>query len=195
MSTAEQADDPYQQLLIAAKAGAARELYEETGMDILRQLDRLDPAPLHNDPSSNPLPNLYKSRLFFFLSVTDDDFPKGGITPMGTVGKHLKLRLSVEHSGFIFQPEPSVAAEMLKHHSGGKCSEALLMAQGGGNQYPKKQSTVAETKEDPLGGKTHKGQSTGTEEDNAEPGSRGLPTDLLPPPKKESDCCCFGSSS
>jgi hypothetical protein len=37
--------------------------------------------------------------------------------------------MSHEHSGFTFQAEPSVAAEMLSLHSGGKCSEALLLAQ------------------------------------------------------------------
>jgi hypothetical protein len=38
------------------------------------------------------------------------------------------LKLSVEHSGFTFQSEPKEAAEMIKLHSGGKMSEALLMA-------------------------------------------------------------------
>ena len=39
-----------------------------------------------------------------------------------------QLKLSVEHSGFLFQPEPREAADMLKQHSGGKVREALLMA-------------------------------------------------------------------
>jgi hypothetical protein len=38
------------------------------------------------------------------------------------------LKVSVEHSGFTFQSEPKEAAEMIKLHSGGKMSEALLMA-------------------------------------------------------------------
>lgn len=165
---AEQTSDPNQKLLLAAKAGAARELYEETGMDVLRQLDRLQPAPLQHEEEAR-LPNLYKSRLFFFLPVIDDDFPQGnGVPPMGDLGKHLKLRLSVEHSGFTFQPEPAVAAEMLKLHSGGKCSEALLMAQQQG---------------DGGGGETSSGME-------------GSSRDVLlpPPPKKDSVWCCFGSS-
>ena len=47
--TAKQTNDADEQLLLAAKAGAARELYEETGVDMMRQLERLQPAPLHRD--------------------------------------------------------------------------------------------------------------------------------------------------
>lgn len=43
-----------------------------------------------------------------------------------------QLRLSVEHSGFKFEPEPEIAAEKLKLHSGGKCSQALRLAMSGG---------------------------------------------------------------
>mmetsp|Transcript_12863 Transcript_12863/g.24434 ORF Transcript_12863/g.24434 Transcript_12863/m.24434 type:complete len:230 (-) Transcript_12863:33-722(-) len=169
---AKQSNDADEQLLLAAKAGAARELFEETGIDMQCQLDRLRPAQLKTDgnskPSSFSLPNLYKSRLFFFLPVTDRDFPKegGNTSPMGTIGKHLKLKMSVEHSGFIFQAEPMEAASMLQHHSGGKCSEALLMAQG--------KDTTSVTK-----------QKEKTDED------RSVPADILPPPKKESGCWCF----
>ena len=34
----------------------------------------------------------------------------------------------MEHSGFVFEREPTIAAQLLKHHSGGHISEALLMA-------------------------------------------------------------------
>jgi hypothetical protein len=40
-----------------------------------------------------------------------------------------QVTLSHEHSGFTFQPDPAVVADMISFHSGGKCSEALLMAQ------------------------------------------------------------------
>lgn len=40
----------------------------------------------------------------------------------------LKLKLSIEHSGFRFEPNPQEAALLLKHHSGGKVAEALKMA-------------------------------------------------------------------
>ena len=130
--TAQQTNDPNEQLLLAAKAGAARELYEETGIDVMRQLERLQPALLQHESNNDSLPNLYKSRLFFHLSVTDADFPAtGNVAPMATTAaaQHLRLALSVEHAGFTFQPEPAEAVVMLQHHSGGKCAHALQMAQ------------------------------------------------------------------
>ena len=42
--------------------------------------------------------------------------------------KNVQLKLSHEHSGFTFEPEHSWAAVLLKHQSGKKYSEALLMA-------------------------------------------------------------------
>lgn len=167
--TAQQTTDPNEQLLLAAKAGAARELYEETGIDVMRQLERLQPALLQHDNSNNDsLPNLYKSRLFFHLSVTDADFPAtGNVAPMATTAaaQHLRLALSVEHAGFTFQPEPAEAVVMLQHHSGGKCAQALQMAQ-------QQQQSTRDVAADLL-----------------------LPPP--PPPKNETWKCCgfFGSSS
>lgn len=105
-------------------------------MDLRSKLDRFEPAALRpssenkTDKKGNSvLNNEYKKRLFYFLSVSDDDFQTDrGVEPLGTEGKHLKLQLSVEHSGWMFQPEPSESAELLKLHSGGKVTEALLMA-------------------------------------------------------------------
>ena len=145
---------------------------------MLRQFDRLQPAPLggntgtKRDEASYNLPNLYKSRLFFFLPVTDADFPSEGVHPMGTEGKHLYLKLSVEHSDFIFQPEPTDAAKMLEYHSGGKCSQALLMAQG-------KSST---------GGST----TSTSEAQDASSNTRDVSVNLMVPPlKQENRWCCF----
>jgi hypothetical protein len=39
-----------------------------------------------------------------------------------------QLKLSVEHSGFTFAKQPSVAAEMLEYHSGGKVTHAFKSA-------------------------------------------------------------------
>ncbi len=76
---AEESRDSETQLLLASRAGAARELYEETGLDVRYQLDRLEPAALRNgtefDDDGKPvLENELKHRLYFFLPVTDDDF-------------------------------------------------------------------------------------------------------------------------
>jgi 8-oxo-dGTP pyrophosphatase MutT (NUDIX family) len=100
-------------LMKACKVGAARELWEETKIDIRKDLDRLEPAILRNteDPANDEehehggdeeddattttttiLSNEYKHRLFFFLLVDDDDFPgEGDAVPMG-IGKDLKVR-------------------------------------------------------------------------------------------------------
>mmetsp|Transcript_3130 Transcript_3130/g.5697 ORF Transcript_3130/g.5697 Transcript_3130/m.5697 type:complete len:205 (-) Transcript_3130:72-686(-) len=134
-------EDPLDQLLAAARMGAARELFEETGMDIQRNLDRLKPATLRsgveNDrKTGSPLLGCeLRKRLYFFLSVTDEDFiPKsvanqaGLVSPIGSEGKHLMLQVSVEHSGFMFVKEPTESVELLKSHSGGAGSEALRMA-------------------------------------------------------------------
>jgi hypothetical protein len=40
----------------------------------------------------------------------------------------LQLKLSSEHQGFCFERDPIKAAEMLKNHSGGNGSKALMMA-------------------------------------------------------------------
>ena len=37
----------------------------------------------------------------------------------------IKLRLSHEHQGFIFEPDITKAVDLLVHHSGGKVSTAL----------------------------------------------------------------------
>jgi hypothetical protein len=77
--------------------------------------------------------NEYKHRLFFYCLVNDDDFSANqeGVTPIYTSNagcQNLKIKISHEHAGFTFQPDPKEAAEMLKLHSGGKPSEVLFMA-------------------------------------------------------------------
>jgi len=94
----EEEDNRNRQLLRAGQSGAARELFEETGIDVRAQLERLEPADLHRDnkPDSKKLVNEYKHRLFFFLNVTDQDFVKHGVGAMGTDSpdcpyKHVKV--------------------------------------------------------------------------------------------------------
>jgi hypothetical protein len=67
------------QLQIAGREGAARQLYNETGLDIRDHLDRLTPAVLRLDPPADAhgvkyLKNEYDDRMFYFLSVDEDDF-------------------------------------------------------------------------------------------------------------------------
>ena len=122
------------QLLEAAKAGAARELWEETGINVQSQLHRLQPAALKSSNTATELSCEIKHRLFFFLAVTDEDFLSSDKTseqlvgPLGTEGRHLKIKYSVEHSGFDFERDPNVSVQKLKKHSGGIPSQALAMA-------------------------------------------------------------------
>ena len=90
-------NDRNSQLLHAGKTGAVRELFEETGLDLRAQLDRFQPAHLHrangDDDNNNnkKLPNEYKHRLFYTVTVTDADFPKHGVGPLGNETISLKV--------------------------------------------------------------------------------------------------------
>ena len=90
------------QLLLAAQTGAARELYEETGIDLRNHLDRVQPVKLRQEEKKDTLDNEYKQRLFFTVTVKDSDFPPKGVAPMEDTGKHLKVRRmhSFEHQAF-----------------------------------------------------------------------------------------------
>jgi 8-oxo-dGTP pyrophosphatase MutT (NUDIX family) len=66
------------QLYEASKLGCARELYEETTIDLRQKLDRILPMVLYNtseDKKDTRLINEYKHRIFFICEVSDDDFP------------------------------------------------------------------------------------------------------------------------
>jgi hypothetical protein len=62
-------------LLLACKIGAARELFEETGMDLRTSLDRLKPLQLRaSTGSENDLLNCeFKKRVLFSVDINDDD--------------------------------------------------------------------------------------------------------------------------
>ena len=60
-------DDP----ILAYKSCAARELYEETGIDLRGSLDRLEPLQL-KEPKGK-LPCEYKQRIFFSAEIFDHD--------------------------------------------------------------------------------------------------------------------------
>lgn len=132
-----------QQLFLAARAGCAREIYEETTIDLRsqEQIDRLLPLIVRRkDDSSNSdtskLCNEFKDRLFFVAQVLDSDFPSslpvGSVryqsVPQGGVNCNLMLQLSVEHSDFKFATSPQQMIQDLHLHSGGKVSKALAKA-------------------------------------------------------------------
>jgi len=61
-------------LLEACKLGAARELFEETGIDVRKQLHRLDPAAILPSHSDDKLGCMLKNKCYFHLLVNDNDF-------------------------------------------------------------------------------------------------------------------------
>ena len=126
------------ELLVAGcRKAAARELHEETGIHIMN-LARIEPKALRSagDTEGDGLVCEYKKRLFFSLEITDDDFPKDGNTlpgiastssPVvsGTTDGVVKLKLSREHSGYLFDNNMGNIMARLKKHSGGACSFAV----------------------------------------------------------------------
>ena len=109
-------------------------MWEETGIDVRNQLDRLQPAALRDSDTATELSCEIKKRLFYFLAITDEDFLSAETTserlvgPLGTEGRHLQIKYSIEHSGFDFENDPNVSVQKLKKHSGGIPSQALSMS-------------------------------------------------------------------
>eukprot|EP00804_Cyclotella_cryptica_P013864 CCRYP_002399-RA/>CCRYP_002399-RA protein AED:0.03 eAED:0.03 QI:115/1/0.66/1/1/0.66/3/2580/133 len=62
-------------LLLACKIGAARELFEETGIDLRKSLDRLKPLQLRstNGSEDDELSCEFKKRLLFSVHISDND--------------------------------------------------------------------------------------------------------------------------
>eukprot|EP00658_Telonema_sp_P-2_P011485 TRINITY_DN14390_c0_g1_i2.p1 TRINITY_DN14390_c0_g1~~TRINITY_DN14390_c0_g1_i2.p1 ORF type:complete len:208 (-),score=53.17 TRINITY_DN14390_c0_g1_i2:248-871(-) len=105
----------------AAMVAAARELFEETGMDY--RGERM--MALH------PLGQLRPHRYYFRLTLPEEqpELPtpggKGSKLMSANTGECFQLCLSKEHVGFIFEKDPLTAADDIKHHSGGHNSAAL----------------------------------------------------------------------
>ena len=116
------------------------------------QLERLTPVILKDSVQSGngkiDLENMLDGKIYFNLNVTDEDFLTDGekaenegesngvqsgiIGPMDANGKHLKLKISHEHSGFMFENNPLQSIEKIAKHSGGAGSAALRMAMNRG---------------------------------------------------------------
>ena len=147
---------PNKILMEAAKMGTARELFEETGMDVRGQLERLDPVPLHGK-HHGLVQNMLENKLYFVLNVTDEDFlteQEGLKHSDDDNGKHLALRISHEHSGFIFVNDPLQSVDKIVKHSGGTGAKALRMSMkvngkgnDNGNDLRKAQVNVGDSNE------------------------------------------------
>ena len=86
------------QLQIAAREGAAREVYKSTGIDVMQHLDRLKPAVLQLNPPADsegkkPLKNEHENRLYYFLQVSEDDFAQNVSLSASSVQKYTTMTL------------------------------------------------------------------------------------------------------
>ena len=110
------------------RVAAARELFEETGIDVRADSHRLRPASL-------VAPQQYKGRFYFELELSDDESvgaADGGVPPLSSErfsevhSVTFLLRLSHEHTAWMFEPDFEAAARAVQAHSGGKNSKAIL---------------------------------------------------------------------
>jgi hypothetical protein len=130
------------QLQLAAREGAARHLFDQTGIDARGDLDRLQPAVLHLDPPVDAgngmklLKNEFNRRLYYFYQASTEDFvndtedensEKILVKPEGENESILMLRLSSDFSAFIFLKEPMKAMEVLQIEGDEQTPEALNM--------------------------------------------------------------------
>lgn len=123
------------------KVAAARELYEETGMDFRNQLQLLQPLNF----------DLPKKWRFFYLNITHyyltggdqlnaDNDGVSYLKPFQLVfeyfnsmfkdhsnNTHFQLKLSSEHEDFLFEKDLVKASKLVKFHSKGMSSKALLL--------------------------------------------------------------------
>jgi hypothetical protein len=130
------------QLQLAAREGAARHLFDQTGIDARGDLDRLQPAVLHLDLPVDAgngmklLKNEFNQRLYYFYQASAEDFVKDTedensekklVKPEGENESILKLRLSSDFSAFNFLKEPMKAMEVLQTEGDFQTTEALNM--------------------------------------------------------------------
>lgn len=138
LAAAQQSGHSKMQLQLAARQGAARHLFQSTGIDMRSHLQRLTPAIIHSNPPVDEnglkyLKNEHENKLFFFLQVSDadlipisepqtdnsneeaDDDQQGKtlVGPAGEMDSPWKLKLCAGVSNFTFVQDPLAAASEL----------------------------------------------------------------------------------
>ena len=101
----------------AHRRAAARELREETGIDV-------PPARLMDTAVRR------KNREYFFLELRDAD-GAGPDRDHANAENPFTLALSGEHTGFTFERDLAKAENMIRLHSGGENAVALRALRGG----------------------------------------------------------------
>mmetsp|Transcript_81388 Transcript_81388/g.143665 ORF Transcript_81388/g.143665 Transcript_81388/m.143665 type:complete len:190 (+) Transcript_81388:60-629(+) len=112
----------------AEVAAAARELFEETGLDLRSHLQRLRRCRFGAEVQKR-----LGTRAFFEVDLYDEDSlhhnSREDLVAPITVETGFLLHLSHEHTGFAFEKDLQRAADMTSKHSGGKCSIAIMATQ------------------------------------------------------------------
>eukprot|EP00123_Amoebidium_parasiticum_P014557 comp22554_c0_seq1/m.34319 comp22554_c0_seq1/g.34319 ORF comp22554_c0_seq1/g.34319 comp22554_c0_seq1/m.34319 type:complete len:186 (-) comp22554_c0_seq1:131-688(-) len=126
----------------AARVACARELKEETGLDVTGQLHRLEAGTVPGGKNS------LNGRYYYRLQLGDGDSVKPyegqRRSPVRALtGQDFHLRLSMEHTGFVFEPDTNKAASMIVQHSGGKNSQALRAVEGYRNMMKNRTAAAA----------------------------------------------------
>ncbi|KAF7458797.1 NUDIX domain protein [Cryptosporidium felis] len=129
----------------AFRIGAARELFEETGLDYRNRTHLLKPLKY----------SLPKEWRFFALNITNEDSLSQSFSTLKPMplcilrffhaifkshkelfspveclnAPNFYLKLSPEHSGFRFEKDLTKASELIRYHSKGICSKAVTMFQ------------------------------------------------------------------
>ncbi|OLQ16375.1 NUDIX domain protein [Cryptosporidium hominis] len=134
----------------AFKIAAARELYEETGLDFRNRLYMLKPLKFD-------LPNKWR---FFYLNITNYEVVNQNQnknyyfnifqeisqyfnsiifkTKNNNIDvNNINIKLSKEHESFLFEKDLVKASQLVKSHSKGVCSKALLLFQQSYQIYTK----------------------------------------------------------
>ena len=108
----------------AHRRAAARELREETGIDV--PMTRLNVA---TDREGEIVRR--NNREYFFLELRDADGRAGPDSDHDNASCAFTLALSGEHTGFTFERDLAKAENMIRLHSGGENALALRALRGG----------------------------------------------------------------
>ncbi|KAK9171155.1 NUDIX domain protein [Cryptosporidium meleagridis] len=124
----------------AFKIAAARELYEETGLDFRNRLNMLKPLKfdlpikwrffylnitnyeiVNQNQNKNYYFNIFQEFSQYFKSIMFNT--KNNNTDV----KNINIKLSKEHESFLFEKDLVKASQLVESHSKGICSKALLL--------------------------------------------------------------------
>lgn len=126
------------------RIAAARELYEETGMDFRDRLYRLSLVEMQT-LGADAMKLHQTGRRYFKLDISNSDsvddlacdfhsnHGNNGTVRLATPlsMEDFRLRLSSEHTGFRFEKNYSKAAQLISLHSGGTSSLAVMVIRQG----------------------------------------------------------------